>query len=354
MLAVGHGAIGGVDHGDQFVDDDLRERGVAASARGRRGAGFRRDHAVLHDDDHGHGGFGGDQVVHDEADPALLHPTGIVLARPVLKIEDRVALPGRWCRSRAACRPAPAATARWFSRSTSACAPRRAARPWARRNPPCPALRRRWFRCSSRNRSGCRDRWTGNRPRAGSSNGSRDGGRDRDGPDALVVAGHVVRAFAEAVAAGLDLYLLGVGGVDAKGDPQVRMNPGIRGAGDVGAGRLGIVRRLRPGKTGGHEQNRQKLHVCSSRNDQHNSPQVAMSEFARRRERTRPVSRNWRDRIAVNASDAFPLQLLFGGGYIWSSEDARRCQTSADVCDEHKLHWTRRPQSGARHEHAGE
>src|ERR1039457_4683444 len=109
MLAVRGGAVRRIDHGNQFVDDDLFEGGRSKEARPssclcRGGAGSRwrgrpwswRRFAwlgsvpAIHHNDHRLGFLRCDQVIQNEAGPPLHYPTGLVLPSSVLEVENGV------------------------------------------------------------------------------------------------------------------------------------------------------------------------------------------------------------------------------------------------------------------------
>ena len=68
--------------------------------------------AVVHDDDHGNGLLLRDQVIEDQVGVALEDPSGLVFARAVLEIENRIARQWSWSRNQEACRRSSAAIGR--------------------------------------------------------------------------------------------------------------------------------------------------------------------------------------------------------------------------------------------------
>src|ERR1051325_8914769 len=117
MIAVGDGAVIGVDHGDDFGEEDVAEfvvvehsggwsravgSGRACGRRGRWACGRaeaaageeRAAAAIFHDNDHGFGFAFGEQVIHDEIYTTLGVPTGFVFACAVLEVEDGITLGG--------------------------------------------------------------------------------------------------------------------------------------------------------------------------------------------------------------------------------------------------------------------
>ncbi len=114
MGLVGEGAIVSNDEGDQLLGHDLREGGEveppttgaaplgAAGGGAGSGAGGAASPAaakdiaaaVIHHDDERSGLVRGNQVVHDQVRAPLATPPGLVLARAVLQVEDRITIAG--------------------------------------------------------------------------------------------------------------------------------------------------------------------------------------------------------------------------------------------------------------------
>ena len=105
VVAIRHGAIRPVDHGDQVLDHHLLEGGerFAEVAERRtflpRGRLLRRHGgrvarpariATLHHHEHGLRLPFGNQIIHDEANVPLVHPAPFVFTAAVLQIQHRI------------------------------------------------------------------------------------------------------------------------------------------------------------------------------------------------------------------------------------------------------------------------